>query len=276
MFYDSEDNDIDLSSSASRSTVTTGAIWLGWALLLALAIVTAVHAISITLHHTSLNPESGDVFTVVRVGGVVLVELFAVAAAVLLATHKLRAKQKPAALVLELTWVVFAAVNLISSFAIEHGGTLPAFVSTWVTYGLPVSALIVGVQFYVIMRLDPDAARADDDAELREKFTKLQHDAKLEVMASQQMRAVIRQAAWQKLPAIVGERMGLSDMQVRALTSQAPKLLDLNQNGVADIHEVNQGDDMDLEDLVSMLVDERVRRLQPSSNGVAANPTNGR
>lgn len=249
MFYDDQDNgSIDLAGGASRSTVATGATWLGWALLLLLAIVTAVHAISITLHHTSLNPTGGDIFTIIRVGGVVLVELFAVAAAVLLATHKLRAKQKPAALVLELTWVIFAAVNLVSSFAIEHGGELPEFVATWVTYGLPISALIVGVEFYVIMRLDPDSARADDDAELREKFTKLQHDAKLEVMASQQMRAVIRQAAWQKLPAIVGERMGLSESQVRALTSQAPRLLDLNQNGVPDIHEVGQRRRRELED----------------------------
>lgn len=275
MFYDSEDTGIDLSGDASRNTIARGASWLGWALLILLAIVTAVHAISITLHHTSLNPESGDVFTIIRVSGVVLVELFAVAAAVLLATHKLRAKQKPMALVLELTWVLFAAVNLISSFAIEHGGELPAFVSTWVTYGLPISALIVGVEFYVILRLDPNAARADDNAELREKFLKLQHDANLEVLASQQMKAVIRQAAWQKLPAIIGERMGLSDLQVGALTSQAPKLLDLNLNGVPDIHEVNQGDEVELEELVSMLVDDRIRRLQLSSNGTP-NPTNGR
>lgn len=241
MFQEDMENDIDLAGGASRNTIATGASWLGWGLLLLLAIVTAVHAISITLHHTRLSPAGGDVFTVVRVGGVVLVELFAVVAAVMLATHKLRASQKPAALVLELTWVIFAAINLVSSFAIEHGGDLPAFVSTWVTYGLPISALVVGVEFYVIQRLDPDAKRADDDAELLEKFAKVKHSARLEVMASPQMRAVIRQAVWQQLPPIVGRQMNLSDSQIRALTSQAPRLLDLNQNGVPDIQEQGSG-----------------------------------
>jgi hypothetical protein len=235
-----ESNEMNLSADASRGTVAKAAVWLGWALLLALAVVTAVHAISITMHYTQLNPAGGDLFAVVRVGGVVLVELFAVATAVMLASHTLRARQKPAALALELTWVVFAAVNLVSSFAIEHGGELPAFVSTWVTYGLPISALVIGVQFYIINRLDPDAARADDNAELLERFAKVQHMARLEVMASPQMKSVIRQAVWQQLPPIVGRQMNLSDLQIQALTSQAPRLLDLNQNGVPDIHENGQ------------------------------------
>src|SRR5690606_30951078 len=117
----------------------------------------------------------GDLFDIVRIGGVVLVELFAVVTAVMLATHRLRAKQKPVALAVEVVWLVFAAVNLISSFAVEAGGPLPAFVSSWITYGLPVSALVMGALFYMMLRLNPDAARADDEAELLERFAKIKH-----------------------------------------------------------------------------------------------------
>ena len=235
--FDNNAEEIDLSAEASTSTLGTAAAWLGWALLLGLAIVTAVHAVSITQYYTGLSAAGGDAFAMIRVGGVVLVELFAVVTAVLLATHKLRAKQKPAAMAVELTWAAFAAINLVSSFAVEHGEELPQFVSTWVRYGLPIAALIMGIEFYVMLRLNPDAARADDEAELRERFTKIKHNARLEVMASPQMRAVIRQMTWQQLPPVIGRQMNLSERQIAALVGQAPELLDLNGNGIADIHE---------------------------------------
>lgn len=228
-------DEIDLSKAASRSTVGTAASWLGWVLLLGLAIVTAVHAISITQHYTGLNAGTGDAFAIIRIAGVVLAELFAVATAVMLATNTLRAKQKPLAMAVEITWFAFAAMNLISSFAVEHGGEMPQFVGTWVRYGLPVAALIIGVEFYVMLRLDPDAHRADDMAELAETFASNQHKATVEVLNSEQMRAVLRQAAWQKLPSVVGRQLNLSAAQIRALEQQAPALLDLNRNGASGV-----------------------------------------
>ena len=240
MFEDTEEKDFDLSGKASTGTIGTAASWLGWALLLSLAIVTAIHAVSLVRAHTGLSTASGDIFSIIRVSGVVLVELFAVVTAVLLATHRLRAKQKPAAMAIEITWAIFAAVNLISSFAVEHGGELPQFVGMWVTYGLPVSALIVGIEFYIVLRLNPDAARADDNAELAEQFERVKHRAKLEVMGSPQMRAVIRQMTWQQLPPIVGRQMNLSERQINALIGQAPELLDLNGNGIGDILETEE------------------------------------
>jgi len=234
--YENE-QEFNLSGEASNSTMGTAAAWLGWALLLGLAVVTAVHAISITQHYTGLSTAGGDAFAMIRVAGVILAELFAVVTAILLATHRLRARQKPAAMAVELTWAVFAAVNLVSSFALEHGGEMPLFVSSWVRYGLPIAALVMGIEFYVMLRLNPDGTRADEEAELRERFTQIKHSAKLEVMTSPQMRAVIRQAEWQRLPPVIGRQMSLSEAQIRALVAQAPQLLDLNNNGIADIHE---------------------------------------
>jgi hypothetical protein len=231
------EKEIDLSGAASRSTMGTAAAWIGWALLLGLAVVTAVHAISITQSYTGLSASTGDAFAMIRIAGVVLAEFFAVVTAVLLATNSLRAKQKPMAMAVEITWFMFALLNLISSFAVEHGGEMPEFVGMWVRYGLPVAALIIGVEFYIMLRLNPEAKRADDDAELGETFRGELHQAKLQVLNSEQMKAVLRQAQWQKLPSVIGRQLGLSDAQIRALESQAPALLDLNRNGIPDVHE---------------------------------------
>jgi len=231
------DSEFNLSGEATRGTVGTAAAWLGWLLLFALAVTTAVHAVALVQATTHLTTAGGNIFNIVRVGGVVVVELFAVVTAVLLATHRLRARQKPAAMAVEAVWFIFAAVNLVSSFAVEAGGAVPQFVTTWVQYGLPVSALVMGALFYLTLRLDPDATRADDEAETLEMFARVKHAARQEVLASPQMRAVIRQAEWQRLPAVVGRQMNLTDGQIAALVRQAPQLLDLNNDGVPDIHE---------------------------------------
>ena len=235
--FDNNAEKVNLSGEATRSTMGSIASGLGWLALLVLALATAGHAVSITMAWANLNPAGGDLVAILALIGVALVEVFAVLIAVMYATHSLRAKQKPVAMLVEAAWFVFAAVNLISSFSMKHGGEIPAFVGSWVTYGLPVAGLIVGGLFYVVMRLDPNAARADDVAELDEGFERVKHNAKIEVLASPQMRAVIRQMTWQQLPPIIGRQMNLSEQQIAALTGQAPQLLDLNGNGVPDIQE---------------------------------------
>lgn len=239
MFQETEHGEqFDLSSGASSKTIGRAGTFLGFLLLLLLAVVTAVHAINITSFNADTLPDADSgIFTAIRITGVILVELFAVVTAVLVMSHKLRASQKPAAMVLEGTWVIFAAINLISSFSIESGSVLPGYVSAWVTYGLPVSMLVVGVEFYIILRLDPEAGRKDERAELVEKFEVVKHTSTLEVLLSPQMASVVKQMTWQKLPSIVGRQLGLSDNQVGHLLSQAPELLDLNQNGIPDIQE---------------------------------------
>ncbi len=278
MYQDNSETEFDLAKEASSGTMGTAAAWLGWALLLGLAVVTAVHAISVTRNYTGLNPANGDAFAIIRVAGVVLAELFAVVTAVMLATHRLRARQKPAALAVELTWAAFAAINLVSSFAIEHGGEMPVFVGTWVRYGLPIAALVMGIEFYVMLRLNPDAQRADDEAELQERFTRIKHQARLEVMASPQMKTVIRQMTWQQLPPVVGRQMNLTDSQVAALVRQAPQLLDLNGDGIPDIHErtgranANPATSWSTADLEAMLQAARAVEAANHANG-ATRPT---
>jgi hypothetical protein len=260
--FDNDAEEVNLSGEATRSTMGNIAKFAGWLALGVLALATAGHAISITMTWANLNPAGGNIIAILALIGVALVEVFAVLIAVMFATHVLRAKQKPVAMAIEGLWFLFAAVNLISSFSMKHGGEMPVFVGYWITYGLPIAGLIVGGLFYVVMRLNPDAGRAEDEAELGERFARLKHNARLEVMASPQMKAVIRQMTWQQLPPIIGRQMNLTERQIAALTGQAPQLLDLNGNGVPDIQEAQARpatDEMDLEDLVSYLVEERLR-----------------
>ncbi len=238
--FDNDADEVNLSGEATRSTMGNVATFLGWLALLVLALSTAAHAVSILMTWANLNPAGGDIVSILALIGVALVEVFAVLIAVMYATHVLRAKQKPVAMAIEATWFVFAAINLISSFSMKHGGDMPTFVGYWVTYGLPIAGLIVGGLFYVVMRLNPDAGRADDEAELSERFRRVKHAAKLEVLASPQMKAVIRQMSWQQLPPVIGRQMNLTEQQIAALTGQAPQLLDLNGNGIPDIAEAGK------------------------------------
>lgn len=246
--------DYDLSGEASKSTWAGAAQFIGLVFLLLLIIMTGIHAVSLSASVQTAAPAldeagqplptaqvSGDVLHMIRIAGVVLVEAFAAITGLMFLTHSLRAKQKPIALTLEVCWFLFAAANLIASFATERGSDIPAFVHGWTTYGLPVSALVIGSIFYLILRLNPDAKRRDDQAELAEKFREIDHNAELEVMLSEQMQVVLRQMKWQTLPRVLGRQLNLTEQQIEALMRQAPQLLDLNSDGVPDIQQLPAG-----------------------------------
>lgn len=227
--FDGENNSIDLSTGANQRTIGGLAGGVGVLALLALALYTGIHAVNLALWNSAIDPSGGDLAAIMQIGGVVLVEVFAVTTAIMLLTNRLRASQKPAAMVIEFSWLAFAALNLIGSFAIERtAAAAPAFVNMWVTYGLPISALIIGAEFWLMLRLSPEHRRADDIAEIADQFEAAKHAARLEVLASPQMRSVIRQAAWQQTPAVIGRQMNLTEEQIANLVNQAPALLDLN------------------------------------------------
>ena len=225
---------VNLAGVVERNVVGGFAGWLGWAVMLAVLVYTASHAINLVGHNARFE---GTALAPILYFGVAVVELLALVTAVQVMTHQLRAKQKPMAAALEITWVVFAAVNLIASFAVVHDEALPTLIGYWVTYGLPVSALVVGVEFYMIMRLNPAAARIDDERELDEMVIQIEHDAELDVMASDQMMVVIRQMKWLTMPEKVGQKLGMNREQIDYVKRFAPELFDGDGNGVPDLLE---------------------------------------
>jgi dipeptide/tripeptide permease len=215
---------IELGEKAKSQTIGRLASWIGWLLLGSMMIITAIHAVNI-VNARAVTEANGSMFWAIRIGGVVLVELFAAVTAVLLATNKLRASQKPAAVVVEGMWFVFAAVNLVASFSIEANEVMPGIVEYWVRFGLPVSALIVGSVFYLVYRLDPEAKRTADKMELKELFEQANHEAKVEVMVSPQMKTAMKQMLWQSLPVEVGREFGLNEKQIESVVQGAPELM---------------------------------------------------
>ena len=117
MFDSTDYEDVDLSGDASRSTIGALAGFLGWLALGVLALVTAAHAVSITMTWANLNPAGGNLIAILAIAGVALVEVFAILTAIMFATHSIRAKQGPLGMAIEGTWFLFAAMNLVSSFA---------------------------------------------------------------------------------------------------------------------------------------------------------------
>lgn len=212
-------------SSASVSTWGKLAKLIGWLALLALCLVTAAHGISITLAWTGLDPIGGGAIAILAILGVALVEIFSALTAVLFAAHVLRDAQKPVGMMIEGLWVLFAALNLISSFAIKHGEAIPQFVGYWVSWGLPISGLISGVLFYfAVYRLDPKARRAEAEAEAAEKLDDLNHQAEMEVLESEAVTLIVRQATWLQLPQKIGNKLNLSADQVKQLQDLAPRM----------------------------------------------------
>lgn len=215
---------VKLGERARNKTIGNLAQWIGWLLLGAMMIMTAVHAVNI-VNARAVTEANGSMFWAIRIGGVVLVELFAAATAILLATNRLRASQKPAAVVVEAMWFVFAGVNMVASFSIEANEVMPGIVELWVRFGLPVSALIIGGAFYLVFRLDPEARRTAEKVELEELFDQAKHEATVEVLMSPQMRAALRQMKWKTLPVQYGREIGLDDSQIESVTKSAPELM---------------------------------------------------
>lgn len=227
-----------LGTEAMRDTVGAASKILGGISLLALVIYTASHAINLVGHNANFGQDNP--LAPILYFGIAVVELLAMVTAVQVMTHQLRAGQKAAAIGLEVTWVAFAAVNLIASFAIDHNQVLPQLVQKWVTYGLPVSALVVGIEYYLVLRINPDAKRIDDQKELDEMFQAIEHNAEIEVLMSDQTKVVVRQMKWQTLPDTLGQRLGLSQQQIDYIKRHAPQLFDGNGDGIGDVLQLPQ------------------------------------
>lgn len=225
-----------LGTEAMTNTTGRGAGIFGLFALLCLVIYTASHAVNLVGHNA--NFDQSNPLAPVLYFGIAVVELMALVTAIQVMTHQFRAVQKIPVVVLELTWVIFAAINLIASFALDHNQILPPLIQGWVNYGLPVSALIVGIEYYVILRMNPDARRIDENKEADEMFEQIEHDAEVEVLSSAQMAVVIRQMKWYTMPDIIGQRLNLTQEQINHVKRHAPELFDGDGNGIGDIEEM--------------------------------------
>lgn len=210
----------ELVRKERSSTFSTYAHYMGWIALIALVISTGVHAVSLVVEQIGFH---NNVMSFIRVLSPVLVEVIAAVVAVGFASHAWKAKQKPIGVGIELLWLGFAGLNLITSFTLESGGPLPSTLDYWLRYGLPLSALVTGAMFYLLLRLDPEHQRAEARQIAQTNHEDTAFKMELEVLGSQQMNYVLQQRGW--LRVIEGlEREGYTDEQIAFMIQDVPNL----------------------------------------------------
>lgn len=219
-------NPFELSELETRESWQRLAIVAGWIFLFVLIVATGAHAITLVIIHSRAG--SGLLYAI-RIGSPVLTEIFAALTAIGFAVHAWRSSQKLIGLGIEVIWLLFAALNLTTSFTIEAGQQLPTALSTWINYGLPVSALITGSAFYAMYRMDPIHRRIAELKAAQEKDTMDNFAARRAVRTSPQMQAVRTHRAWlEEIKALEGENY--TPEEIAFMMSGIPELEELLHN----------------------------------------------
>ena len=208
--------------------------------LASLVIITGAHAVMLVLSQTAAYASAGQgavalILTGIRVAFPLVVELAAVVAGLGFIQSRWRRGQKTYGMAIEVVWLIFAAINMVTFFAVERGQPLDNWQVYWVQYGLPLSALIAGSLTYMLVRADPDHARDQERAASVERTSALRFKARQAALLSPAMARIEAQRAW--MDAIKELRaMGYTEDQIRFMTQYTPELmLDNDGNGRADV-----------------------------------------
>lgn len=208
------------SKALSRDGWKTILGFAGWFALFCLVVVTAVHAVSLVMEHTTAG---NGVMWLIRLSAPVLTEVVATLAAVGFAVGYWKGSQKLLAFIIEAVWVVFAGLNMLASFATESGGELPSWLFNWLHYGLPVSGLIAGVLFYATLRANPDYQREGELKAAEEAQEMRVFSIKQEILNSPQMMEVLRNKTWLEVVSEL-KKLGFNEHQVAYMMQAVPEL----------------------------------------------------
>lgn len=214
--------------------------------LAALVVITGAHAVMLVLSQTGQYATAGQgavalILTGIRVAFPLVVELAAIVAGLGFIQSRWRKGQKTYGMAIEIIWLLFAAINMITFFAVERGQALDNWQIAWVQYGLPLSALIAGSLMYMLVRTDPDHAREQERAAASERLAALRFNARQRAMLSPAMTRIEAQRAWMDTVKEL-RASGYSEAQIRFMMQYTPELLfDGDGNGRADVFDVTGG-----------------------------------
>jgi hypothetical protein len=241
--FDFDDNvDFRLTDEESKKNIKRFAMAGLYGLLSIVVIVTGAHAIMLVMAQAPAamgaeNSLLAKFLNAIRIAFPIVVEAAAVVAGLGFIGAKWRKGQKTAAFGIELTWVLFAAANMITFFRIERGLPLETWQVSWVDYGLPLSALIAGILTYSLTRTDPDLKRKDEETAAEEKIKMIQFASRRDVAISAQRQAIEKQRAWIDFIKML-ETKGYSQQQIRFMLQGVPELLiDADFDGQLDLLE---------------------------------------
>jgi hypothetical protein len=245
--FDFDDNlDFRLTDEEGKKNIKRFAMVGLYALLAVVVIVTGAHAIMLVMAQAPAaigaeNSLLAKFLNGIRITFPIVVEAAAVVAGLGFIGAKWRKGQKTAAFGIELTWVLFAAANMITFFRIERGLPLETWQVSWVDYGLPLSALVAGILTYSLTRTDPDLKRKDEETAAEEKIKAIKFSSRRDVAISAQRMAIEKQRAWIDFIKDL-QTKGYSEQQIRFMLQGVPDLLvDGDGDGRMDLLESGDG-----------------------------------
>jgi hypothetical protein len=100
---------------------------------------------------------------------------------------------------------------------------LPAFLDGWLHYGLPLSALVTGSLFYVVLRTDPNHRREQENMAAEENEEMVVFQTRQEVLNSLAMASVRTQQVWLTVVDDLRKR-GFTEQQIAYMTAHVPEL----------------------------------------------------
>lgn len=241
-------NDFDepmyrLSDEEGRRNANGLIAALLYLVLAAVVVITGAHAVMLVLSQTAAYAFSQasmitTILTTIRVAFPLLVEAAAVVAGLGFIKARWRGPQKIIGLGIEGTWLMFAALNMITFFAVERGEPLQNWQTMWVQYGLPLSALIAGSLTYTLMRVDPGHKRDQERAATAERVDAMKFGFFQKARLSPAMLNIEKQRAFMQVIDDL-RRQGYTEAQIRFMIQHTPELMaDGDENGRPDVLEV--------------------------------------
>ncbi len=222
-------------SKALLSRFVKAGLWLTLAVVL---VVTSVHALTIVASFASITRTEGImgwVFYGARFAFPAVAELCSVVVAMGFSSGNWKGWQVWVALAIEIIWFVFAALNMLTAFAIERGADLVGWQTTWVEVGIPLSALVLGGLLYVVDRVDPEKLRELANAAARYFEEEMAFGITNAIKTGPQAQRVIEQRAWLDYIASL-KLQGYSPTQIQFMLSHVPALsADGDGNGRPDL-----------------------------------------
>lgn len=217
----------DAEGKANASKLVSSLVYL---VLAAVVIVTGAHAVMLVLSQTGTYAVAGEesavttILTAIRVAFPLLVETAAVVVGIGFIQSRWHGGQKTVGLIIELVWLLFAALNMITFFAVERGQPLQDWQVLWVQYGLPLSALVAGSLTYVLLRVDPAHKRDQERAATTERVNATKFKYRQRALLSPALLNIERQRAYLQ---VIDElrRGGYTDRQIQFMMQHTPELL---------------------------------------------------
>lgn len=233
-----------LSDEEGRRNTNGLVTALLYLVLAAVVVITGAHAVMLVLSQTAAYAFTGQtsmittILTAIRVAFPLLVEAAAVVAGIGFIKARWRGPQKIIGLGIEGTWLMFAALNMITFFAVERGAPLQNWQTMWVQYGLPLSALIAGSLTYALMRVDPAHKRDQERAATAERVDAMKFSFFQKARLSPAMLNIEKQRAFMQVIDDL-RRQGYTEAQIRFMIQHTPELMaDGDENGRPDVLEV--------------------------------------